>query len=233
MTVLLVLFTLILFLIFDHFVQRHRVRSAEAVAEPAEPVLKSFTGFPEDVSLATNHTWLRNNPDGTATIGLDEFLSRLIGVVEKISLPRPGERVVPAVAGIGLSSRGRGLKVTTPLSGDVIEANPDVLRDPSLLLRDPYGEGWLMRVRPRVESAREAEYFLVTRPGEWLHEQLGRLRDFLAMNSQQSPALVLQEGGLPAEGVLQEFDERVWKDFGRAFAALRNVKDAHLEEIRS
>lgn len=234
MTVLLVLFTLILFLTCDHFVQRHRAHHAVGAHEQAERVPTfPFINFPHEVALATNHTWLRNNPDGTTTIGVDEFLGRLIGVVEKISLPRTGEKVVPAVAGIGMQSRGRALHITAPLAGQVVAANADVLKNPSLLVQDPYGRGWLMKVKSHVETASAVEDVLVSRPIEWLNQQVALLRDFLAMNSPQVQAVVLQEGGLPVEGVLQQFNADVWEKFGQSFATLQKAKDADLQEARS
>lgn len=234
MTVLLVLFTLILFLTFDHFVQRHRAHHAVGAHEQAERVpMFPFINFPHGVSLASNHAWLRNNPDGTTTIGVDEFLSRLIGVVEKISLPGTGVKVGPAAAGIGMQSHGRALHITAPLAGHVVAANSNVLKNPSLLVQDPYGRGWLMKVNSHVETAPAVEDFLVSCPIEWLNQQVALLRDFLAMSSPQVQAVVLQEGGLPVEGVLQQFNADVWKKFGQSFATLQKVKDADLEEARS
>ena len=191
-----------------------------------------FIDFPHEVSLATNHTWLRNNPDGTTTIGLDGFLSRLVGLVDTISLPRKGETVAPDAAGIGMQSRGRGLQLAIPLTGQVVEANPAVLKDPSLFLRDPYGKGWLMRVRSNADTA-GIEEILVSRPVEWLNRQAGLVRDFFAMSSPQVQAVVLQEGGLPVEGVLQQFDSKVWERFSDSFATLHVTDEAGHEEARS
>jgi glycine cleavage system H protein len=235
MTVLLVLFTLILFLVFDHAVQKYRTRSVLNAREKkvGERVLvQSPIYIPNDVSLATNHTWMKPNQDETITIGFDELLSRLVGAIEKVSLPRAGEAVVPTVADIAFAVRGRTLRLALPLSGSVVDANPDVLKNPSLLLSDPYGKGWLMRVKARADDVEKSKQFVVRRPIEWLSEQLALVRDFIVMNSQQGQAVVLQEGGLPAVGVLQQFDESVWKDFSQTFACLHRTKDIEAKEIQ-
>lgn len=230
MTVLLVLFTLILFLVFDHFVQRFRLRPLKSVQESMERgkfSMHTSFDFPGDVSLATNHMWLRNNLDGTVTVGVDEFLSRLVGALEEISLPRSGDPVVPATADIGVRSQRRVLRLATPLTGDVVASNVEVLQNPSLVLSDPYGKGWLMRVRPNAHAAEKVGDFLVGRPVEWIKEQIALVRDFLATSSQHGQSLVLQEGGLPLEGVLQQFDEDVWKNFGHSFASLHKIKNTN------
>ena len=236
MTVLLVLFTLILFLVFDHAVQKYRTRSVLSSREEkaGERVLVQRPIYvPNDVSLATNHTWMKQNQDETITIGFDELLSRLVGAIEKVSLPQVGEAVVPAVADIAVGVRGRTLRLALPLSGSVVDVNPDVLKNPSLLLSDPYGKGWLMRVKARADDVEKSRQFVVRWPIEWLSEQVALVRDFIVMNSQQGQAVMLQEGGLLAEGVLQQFDESVWKDFSRTFVGLHRTKDTETKEIRS
>jgi glycine cleavage system H protein len=236
MTVLLVLFTLILFLIFDHAVQKYRTRSVlsshgEKIGEKV--LAQQFIYVPNEVSLAINHTWMKKNQDGVITIGFDALLSRLIGAIEKVSLPRAGETVVPAVADIAVVARGQTLRIALPLSGDVVDANPDVLKNPSLILSDPYGKGWLMRVKARADDVEKSRQFVVRRPVEWLNEQVALVRDFIVMNSQQDQALMLQEGGLPVEGILQQFDESVWRAFNHAFIGLRGAKDTEIKEVQS
>jgi glycine cleavage system H protein len=236
MTVLLVLFTLILFLVFDHAVQRYRTRSGlnlHEVGVQERAFGRNPLSIPEEISLATNHTWTKANQDGTITIGFDELLSRLIGVVERVSLPRAGEAVMPAVADIAIGARGRMLQLAPPLHGDVVDVNPEVLKDPSLIINDPYGKGWLMRVKSRADDVEKSEPYIVRRPVEWLAEQVALVRDFIVMNSLQGQPAVLQEGGLPVVGVLQHFDESVWKDFGHSFANLHRIQDAQPREIRS
>jgi len=234
MTVLLVLFTMILFLGLDHFVQKRRVAASQPAyqeAAPGQRLRGALAGFPGGVSLTTNHTWMKNNPDGTTTIGLDELLGRLVGAVESVSLPRTG--FTPAAAGIGFRNGSRVLQLTSPVAGEVVETNPEVAKDPSLLVRDPYGKGWLMRIAPRPDAAARAREYVVDRPLEWLQEQVALVRDFLALNSAREAAPVLQEGGLPSEGALQQFDENVWKEFGRTFTSLHKWDDVAAGESRS
>ena len=236
MTVLLVLFTLILFLIFDHFVQRYRTRPVLSVGERnvrASVPMQFPIHVPEGVSLATNHTWMRRNDDGTVTIGFDEFLSRLMGLVEKISLPRAGEVVQPNFADVAVKAQTRTLRLAPPVIGNVVVTNEDVLRSPSLILSDPYGKGWLLRVSSGAYALEESRQFIVNRPAEWLREQAALVRDFIVMNSQQGQMATLQEGGLPINGVLHQFDESVWKDFSRSFVTLHRAKETESREIES
>ncbi|MBM2839853.1 MAG: glycine cleavage H-protein [Bacteroidetes bacterium] len=234
MTVLLVLFTLIVFLTLDHFIQKSRTprlsMAGERIGTRAQLPMQFPIHVPDNIALATNHTWLRTNKDGTVTIGLDEFLSRLVGKVEKVSIPCAGDIIAPEVADIAMGVQGHSLRVAPPMSGDVIESNLDILRDPSLILRDPYGEGWLLRVRSRNDDATSWRRYVVGKPVEWLRAQAVLVRDFIVMNAHQGQPVTMQEGGLPMDGVMQQFDENVWKDFNRSFAMLHKTKDTECKE---
>jgi glycine cleavage system H lipoate-binding protein len=225
MTVLLVLFTLITFLACDHAVQRYRARAL--ATSRATATRRGAALLPQGIALATNHTWVKQNTDGSVTIGLDEFMSRLIGSVERLTLPLAGEALVPATSRLALATNGRTLQLAAPVHGNVLETNLDVLRNPSLMRQDPYGKGWLLRVSSKNRTAAMGGSYMVQRPGEWLNEQFSLVRDFLAQNSRTEMALVLQEGGEPVEGILQQFDQKTWKEFGAKFATLQDEGIGH------
>lgn len=235
MTVLLVLFTLILFLAVDHFVQKRQsspavVRSAAHVR--SEQPAQTQVQIPDGVSLATNHTWMKTNRDGTVTIGLDEFLSRIMGAIKTITIPQSGSKVLSGSTSFGLGVHGRSLHIALPASGHVVELNTEALNNPSLVLNDPYGAGWLMRINSGERDLAASRQYLVRRPIEWLREQAALVRDFFVMNMQQGVPAMSQEGGLPTEGVLQQFQTEVWKEFGNAFTVLHPSNEVEVNEAR-
>ncbi len=212
MTVLLVLFTLLLFLGADFFVQRSRAARRARVHSPA-PVL------PEDAVLLHNHTWTRPDRRGTIVVGVDALLARALGAMERIILPRPGEELTHASPGIGLAA-GRGmLRLVAPVAGRVVEVNPEVLRNPGLAASDPYGAGWLLKVSATGSGPDEA--WIVRRPLEWLTGQRDAMREFFLKAAGGAEPALMQDGGEPVPGILQQFDEEVWHDFQATFAALQ------------
>jgi|GEM_PF-121396 len=235
MTVLLVLFTLILFLVFDHLVQKHRTRSLVHAMHGKTQAFRTRRNdvvIPDGVSISTNHTWMKRSVDGVATIGFDEFLSRLVGAVDSVALSSKSDPLVPS-AEIAIEAKGRTLRLASPVQGSIVDTNPEVLRNPSLILSDPYGRGWLIRIRPSVGEAERSGGFIVRQPIEWLREQIALVRDFIVTNSSQAQPVLLQEGGLPVEGVLQQFEQGVWEDFGHTFATLQVAKQGERQEIQS
>jgi len=222
MTVLLVLFTLIVFLVTDYFVQKSRSSGARAKGEARShrQFLLPSLHFPDDASLALNHTWARHDRDGTTTLGLDEFLGRLVGTVESIALPEIGTRVTPATVGIALRQGNKSLELSTPLAGRVVTVNPDILKNPSIVRSDPYGKGWLMTVKPEAEDNTLFKKFMVEKPGEWLAQQTERAKEFFRAYLAQGQPALMQDGGIPTQGLLQECDAEVWAAFKESFVAL-------------
>lgn len=215
MTVLLVLCTIVIFLATDHLVQRARLSKA---AQPALEREENRFRIPEGVSLASNHMWMRID-EGVATVGLDEFLGRMLGAVESVVLPGVGVTVEPPTPHIALRDRDRGIRLASPVAGRILEVNTGVLRHPATAHRDPYGSGWLMKiaVSERPSSGRGL-YGAAAR--RWLNEQTAHAKDFFTSRIPSAQLATLQDGGDLVDGVLKQCDRPAWEEFERRFVSL-------------
>lgn len=215
MTVLLFLFTLVVFLTADHFVQRARARKVvEAVRDQVASMAGSLKQIPAGVELATNHTWVKKEHGSIITIGFDEFIARFFGKVERIILPVLGE----SAENIFLLDGERSLPLLSPVRGRVVAVNPQVLRDPSLAYADPYGNGWLVQVEVASRQANRAP--IVPAATEWLREQITAAKEFFLGHASAQNYALMQDGGAIVDGVLKMYDNAVWAEFGRTFLTL-------------
>jgi glycine cleavage system H protein len=101
--------------------------------------------LPRDLRFTPDHLWVRVEGD-MATVGLAPFSLEETGAIASFTLPLPGAVLVaeaPFARAIG--SRG-GVDLPSPLGGEVVEINDDLLADPSLAEEDPFVEGWLVRL---------------------------------------------------------------------------------------
>jgi len=209
MTVLLVLGTLVIFLIADYVVQRFR--EAKEAADARQP----FT-IPAGVSLAANHTWVKQ-VRGMTIIGLDDFIGRMVGSVESLMLPGIGAGVTPATAAIALCDGDRSLEIAPPVAGVIVGVNTKVLKNPSLARHDPYGAGWLLKIKTDKRSLSRLRLLDGAAAGQWLKRQTELAREFFA-GALPGPQLVtLQDGGIPVDGVMKLCDAHTWKEFERQF----------------
>jgi glycine cleavage system H protein len=94
------------------------------------------------------HAWARVEDDGMVRIGMNDFYQKLAGETTYADLPFEGDEVEQGeTAGKIQSSKWVG-KFCSPVSGEIIEINSKLEDDPTLINSDPYGEGWIMKVKP-------------------------------------------------------------------------------------
>lgn len=212
MTVLLVLCMLGIFLIADAVLQRMQTLKEIARRNAAQ------LAWPREKKLALNHTWLKEENDGSYTIGLDAFLGNIIGQLDEIILPKPGTMVSPAVMNIGLAQGGRMLRLSSPVSGKILEVNKKLVKDPSCLLSDPYEGGWFARIKPDAGGVLPGRF--VADPKQWMERQSGKVRDFFVYRLGGGEAGFMQDGGILINGILRHYDARVWDEFQKQFVTL-------------
>jgi glycine cleavage system H protein len=104
--------------------------------------------------LIDHQVWAREDDDGLVTQGITALGVRLSGEVY-MCRPKGVGVLVEQGKSMGVVELAKSIvSVKSPLSGEVVAVNPRLREEPELVHRDPYGDGWLMRLRP---SALEAE----------------------------------------------------------------------------
>lgn len=101
---------------------------------------------PADLRYTKDHEWVRIDGD-TATIGVTDFAANQLGDVVFVDLPGVG-KTVEQFATFGVVESVKAVSdLYTPLSGEVLEVNGDLAGAPELVNSDPFGGGWMIRVR--------------------------------------------------------------------------------------
>lgn len=103
---------------------------------------------PGDRRYSACHAWARPDEAGCVRVGVTHVATGYLGVAVYLELPAPGIEV-RAGEPVGLiESSYVVFEVVSPVSGVVVEVNPAVADSPERVTSDPYGEGWLLRLRP-------------------------------------------------------------------------------------
>ena len=101
---------------------------------------------PSDLRYTNDHEWVRLEGD-TATIGITQFAADQLGDIVFVELPDVG-RSLDQFAAFGVVESVKAVSdLFAPLSGDVTATNPGLAASPESVNSDPYGEGWLVRIR--------------------------------------------------------------------------------------
>ncbi|WP_169080099.1 glycine cleavage system protein GcvH [Microcella alkalica] len=113
---------------------------------------------PADLQYTAEHEWVRLEGD-VATVGITQYAADALGDVVYVDLPKVGASVSSgSIVGEVESTKSVG-ELYAPLDGEVVEANQAVVDAPETINADPYGDGWLVKVRvsetPALLSADE------------------------------------------------------------------------------
>jgi len=94
------------------------------------------------------HVWARPEADGTVTVGITDVAQHLAKTIIAVT-PKGVGRTVERGKSAGTVESGKWVgPVTSPVTGKVVAVNDRLKAEPSLINRDPYGEGWILRVQP-------------------------------------------------------------------------------------
>jgi glycine cleavage system H protein len=102
--------------------------------------------YPEDLKYHAEHDWARIEGD-LATFGITWYAQDALGEVVFFDPPEVGAAVAKDEAYTEVESVKAVSDVFAPLSGEIVEVNPGLADSPEQINRDPYGEGWMVRVR--------------------------------------------------------------------------------------
>ena len=102
--------------------------------------------YPEDLRYHPEHDWVRIDGD-EATFGVTWFAQEALGELVHFEAPEEGSTVTKDQSYAEVESVKAVSDVIAPLSGDVLEVNSAVANAPETVNEDPYGDGWLVRVR--------------------------------------------------------------------------------------
>ena len=94
----------------------------------------------------------------TATVGITDYAQRKLRDIVGVELPEPGQQVKRGDTVAAIESVKAAADVYAPLSGEIIEVNERLYDEPELLNKDPYGEGWMFKIK--ISDPSEAEKLL-------------------------------------------------------------------------
>jgi glycine cleavage system H protein len=162
------------------------LQMARPDARAGEPRVDGIR-VPECLDYSANHMWLETGEDGACYIGIDGFLARVLGQVERVSFLTAGGNARAAAV---LTACGADLQVVFPNAMPIAALNTYLRANPAPLTADPYGAGWLFQAREtgqaragligggeakawmQAEAARMTEFAYAAQCGT--HPELGR-----------------------------------------------------------
>lgn len=167
-----------------------------------------------DFRFHPGHAWARLEGTDTVTVGMDDFAAKLLGSAESISLPKVGSRLKQGSLGWRFKTESRAIHMLSPVEGEVVAVNNDVAQSPCIAFEDPYGNGWLFKVKSNSLTSNMKNMIPSDMVGRWVEN----VRLILA-----SKGLAPDFGPLLADsdesirGIAKTVDPERWDDLAREF----------------
>ncbi len=126
------------------------------------------------------HVWVHVERDGNIRVGLDDFSQALLGPVEGVRIPGPGDSFQEGVSVCELQLGHGTISIPTPVSGRIISSNSDLVSQPALINDYPYTRGWLYTLKPS-DLAFELKSLLYGHDARcWFEAEIERAKEWVA-----------------------------------------------------
>jgi len=204
MTILFVLLTFLVIMSITYYTRRD-VPAATVqppiFVSPEAPRMMRDLGFeiPSAYAFHPGHTWVMDEGRQNARIGVDAFATNLLGDIEKIEVAglnrwvRQGQKIATA------TTNGLAVDVVSPVEGVIIAVNPEILRDPNTVSKDPYKDGWVCVVKSPDLQTNLKNLLTGSMVGPWLQNSV---RAVTGIASQAVARAA--DGGMPIRGLLSQ-----------------------------
>ena len=217
----LAIITFFLMLIPFWLLLNKKEKIKEQFLKAAGALTAAVLRIPQGIFYSKNHTWAYLEKSGTAKVGVDDLLMHITGELNIRHLKNPGEHVSKGELMAEMDQKGKSLKVFSPISGTIVNSNPELDMDPGLLNKDPYGQGWIYKIKPSIWVEQIPTLLIADDATQWFNRELLRYKDFLATNMvKYSPdplMITLQDGGELSDNSLSGLPEEMWQDFQKEF----------------
>jgi len=184
----------------------------------------SVLKIPQGLYYSKNHTWMYMQKSGDAKVGLDDLLLHITGEVTFSQLRKRDEVINKGDLLAEINQKGKLLRILSPVTGTIVDANTGLNEDPGLLSQDPYGKGWIYKIKPTDWISDIRSCYFAEEAITWSSMELDRFKDFLAVTMKHyspDPSLViLQDGGELCDHSLSGLPREIWKDFECEFLKL-------------
>lgn len=184
------------------FLQKRKERMARR-----EKKVKGFT-LREDFYYLPNHIWVKVEGE-TMKIGIDDFAARLIGKIEKVNLP-DNDFISKGDECWRLGSNRRNVKMSLSLPAKIIEKNDLVQSDPSIVRKDPYKRGWLLKIK---SSGEMGDMLKSSKAADWLEKEFEKLHQ----EYEESIGITIADGGELVDNLYERLSDEEWSDLVKRF----------------
>lgn len=199
-----------------------RRSAATAPAEPQPESASRWFFLPDGFYFHQGHAWAAPEEQGVMRVGIDDFARKLLGLSVGVVLPSTGTRLAEGEPGWQVRlADGSTIPMLSPVAGEVMTVNPEVLLQPALMNDEPYDRGWLMKVRVANPVAAKRNLLSGNLARLWIDgisEQLPRVDG-------AELGIVLSGGTYGATGFARALSPNAWQQVARDLLLVAETRE--------
>jgi len=111
-----------------------------------------MSNVPTELKYAASHEWIRDEGNGIYTVGISEHAQELLGDMVFVDLPDVGDNVSAGDDVAVAESVKAASDIYAPIAGEIVAVNEELEDSPELVNSDPYGDGWLFKIKADDET---------------------------------------------------------------------------------
>lgn len=165
------------------------------------------------------HTWARFEHGGQVRVGFDDFLVRLFGAIQSITLPSLGAKLKQDDIGWTFERDKQSASVLSPITGTVLAVNHKCREHPEIAHEDPYGAGWLCILEPDYPKRNLRRLYYGSETVRWIDTETQTLLALLGPEYEKLAAT----GGEPVRDIYANFPEVGWSRLVKTFLRTENL----------
>lgn len=198
-------------------VDSHPLKEEAQVQAPSlKPEMVEAFGVhppPSDYYLHGGHAWAALETTGEVRVGLDDFSQKILGPADALRLPDVGAVFYQDHICMAVIKKDNKASFEAPVDGIVSEVNPKVRENPRLLHDDPYGNGWLFKVKPTNLQQNLANLISGEKNEDWIGKESGRLLNLV----ETTVGVTLPSGGALVGDVYDHYPQMGWRRLVKEF----------------
>ncbi|MBW2148433.1 MAG: glycine cleavage system protein H [Deltaproteobacteria bacterium] len=175
--------------------------------------------MPRNLWYHPKHFWMKQEPYGKVRIGFDDFARRLMGNITRIDMltfnvQSPGKRASRSfLKGWVIYCDGKTVRIISPIRGRIEVINDRLGREPSIIAKDPYGDGWLCTLVPEGDANPLDKTISGMHIDRWMRDEVHRLRHCIRDHG----LTVLHDGGEIAQDLASTISASDWRQLVKSF----------------
>lgn len=177
--------------------------------------------IPQGLFYCQNHLWSHLEKSGHAKVGIDDFFQHVAGEIQISHFIDLNSKVEKGQPLFEISQNEKSLTLAAPISGTIAGINPELQKNPRIINSDPYGTGWIYKIRPENWKDEISSCYFAEDATNWMETELSRFRDFISVSFDKYMPETRKADYLDnveiIDHTLSSMPSKLWSDFQKEF----------------